>query len=88
VQSENSAIAAVFKGYTKRIKECEAAYIGLIIETRQALYMGFLIKITAGPLEVRVLGLTILYSPPYYNLRLFIIPRRTLCLYTLRKDTI
>jgi hypothetical protein len=38
--------------------------MGLIVETRQALYMGFPAKITTGPLEVGVLGLTILYSPP------------------------
>jgi hypothetical protein len=38
--------------------------MGLIVETRQALYIGFSIKITTGPLEVGVLGLTILYSPP------------------------
>jgi hypothetical protein len=65
VQLENSAIAAVSKGYIKYIEEeCEAAYMGLIVETRQALYIGFPVKITTGPLEVGVLGLTILYSPP------------------------
>jgi hypothetical protein len=64
VQSENSAIAAVSKGYTKRIKEYEAVYMGLMVETGQALYMGFPIKMTTGPLEVGVLGLTVLYSPP------------------------
>jgi hypothetical protein len=55
----------VSKGYTKHIEEeYKIVYIGLIIETRQALYIGFPIKITIGPLEVGVLGLTILYSPP------------------------
>jgi hypothetical protein len=63
VQSENSAIAAVSKGYTKHIEECEAAYMGLMVETRQALYIGFPVKMTMGPLEVGVLGLTVLYSP-------------------------
>jgi hypothetical protein len=37
--------------------------MGLMVETRQALYIGFLVKITVGPLEVGVLRLTILYSP-------------------------
>jgi hypothetical protein len=63
VQSENSAITAVSKGYTKRIEEYKVAYMGLIVETRQVLYIGFPAKITTGPLEVGVLGLTILYSP-------------------------
>jgi hypothetical protein len=45
VQLENSAIAAVSKGYIKYIEEeCEAAYMGLIVETRQALYIGFPVK--------------------------------------------
>jgi hypothetical protein len=55
---------AVSKGYTKCIKkEYKVVYMGLIIETRQVLYIGFLIKITIGPLEVGALELTILYSP-------------------------
>jgi hypothetical protein len=37
--------------------------MGLIIETRQVLYIGFPVKITTGLLKVGVLGLTILYSP-------------------------
>jgi hypothetical protein len=65
VQLENSAIAAVSKGYIKRIEEeYKAVYMGLMVETRQASYMGFPVKMTTGPLEVGLLGLTILYSPP------------------------
>jgi hypothetical protein len=37
--------------------------MGLMVETGQALYMGFPVKMTTGPLEVGVLGLTVLHSP-------------------------
>ena len=57
------AITIISKGYIKHIKEeYKAVYIGLIIETRQVLYIDFPIKITIGLLKVEVLGLTILYS--------------------------
>jgi hypothetical protein len=46
------------------MEEYEVVYMGLMVETKQVLYMGFSVKITARPLEVGVLGLTILYSPP------------------------
>jgi hypothetical protein len=49
----------------KRIKKkYKVAYMGLIVETRQVLYIGFFIKITIGPLNIKLLGLIILYSSP------------------------